>query len=64
MKKPTRKTVCIRGFDAKLFAQIKTQAQADDLLVRDWLERAAIYELARQRKLQTRIEAAAAAAEA
>ena len=55
--KPKRKTVCLRGFDVHLHAVVKAQAKAEGMLVRDWLERAVIRELARTRREQVRIEA-------
>ena len=55
--KPRRKTVCVRGFDVDLYAVVKARAKAEGVLVRDWLERALIHELARARKQELRMEA-------
>jgi hypothetical protein len=55
--KPKRKTLCVRGFDVDLHAVVKAQAKAEGMLVRDWLERAVVHELARARKEQVRREA-------
>jgi hypothetical protein len=57
MTKPKEKTVCVRGFDVDLYAAVKARAKAEGMLVRDWLERALIHELARARKEELRMEA-------
>lgn len=59
-KSPPHTFVAIRGFDSKLYAQIKAQALSEGVLISDWLERAAIFELARTRKHQTGADAASA----
>jgi hypothetical protein len=57
MTKPKRKTICLRDFDANLYAVVKAQAKAEGMLIKDWIERALTHELVRARKEQVRMEA-------
>ena len=57
MTKPQERTVCLRTFEVALYAKVKAQAKAEEMLVKDWIERALIHELARARKEQVRVQA-------
>ena len=57
MTKPEAKTICVRGFEAALYAEVKAQAKAEGMLIKDWIERAVTHELVRARKEQVRMEA-------
>jgi hypothetical protein len=56
MTEPKCKTVCVKRFDADLYEKVKAQAEAEGILIRDWIERE-IHELARTRKERVRSEA-------
>jgi hypothetical protein len=57
MTKPKEKTVSVRGFNIDFYAKVKAQAKAEGVLVKDWIERALIHELARARKQPMLLEA-------
>ena len=57
MAKPEAKTICVRGFEAALYAEVKAQAKAEGMLIKDWIERALIRELVRSRQQPPRLEA-------
>jgi hypothetical protein len=56
MTTPQEKTVSVRGLDVALYEQVKAQAKAEGMLVRDWIERALTNELVRVRREQLRME--------
>jgi hypothetical protein len=57
LTKPKEKIVCLRNFEVALYADVKAQAKAEGLLVKDWIERAVIHELVRARKQPLVLEA-------
>jgi hypothetical protein len=50
MTKPHGKAVCVRGVEVALYAEVKAQAKAEGMLVKDWIERAVMHELVRARQ--------------
>ena len=48
---------CVRGFEVALYAEVKAQAKAEGMLIKDWIERALIHELVRSRQQPLRLKA-------
>jgi len=47
----------VRGFEVALYAEVKAQAKAEGMLIKDWIERALIHELVRASKQPLPLEA-------
>ena len=47
----------MRGFEVALYAEVKAQAKAEGMPVKDWIERAVMHELVRARQQPQRWEA-------
>jgi hypothetical protein len=57
MTNPDEKIVSMRVLEIELYEAIKTQAKAEGVLVKEWINRALHHELVRVRRERTQLEA-------